>query len=92
MDATVRPIIDPPKKAIVRALAAPLSRAATAVLTFALVAAYIPTKPAKPDDKAPTKKDMAVSHPSENHKANMHIIQKIAKREYSADINTIAPR
>ncbi len=42
IDATVRPMIEPPKKATFRAAAAPLVFAATAVLTFALVAEYIP--------------------------------------------------
>ena len=40
--ATVKPIIEPPKNAIFKADDAPLSLAATAVLTFAFVAVYIP--------------------------------------------------
>ncbi len=42
IDATVRPIIEPPKKAIFNASAAPLFLAATAVRTLAFVAVYIP--------------------------------------------------
>ena len=42
IDATVSPMIEPPKKAMFKAAAAPLVLAATAVLTFALVAEYIP--------------------------------------------------
>ena len=42
MDATVRPIIEPPKNATFNASEAPLVLAATAVLTFAFVAVYIP--------------------------------------------------
>ena len=42
IDATVRPMIEPPKKATFSASAAPLLLAATAVRTFALVAVYMP--------------------------------------------------
>ena len=42
IEATVRPMIDPPKKATFRAAAAPSVLAATAVLTFAFVAEYMP--------------------------------------------------
>ena len=48
-----------------KASAAPLSLAATAVLTLALVAAYIPINPAMPEHKAPSKKEAAVCHPKE---------------------------
>ena len=61
--ATVRPIIEPPKNATLSAEAAPPSLAATAVLTLALVAVYIPIYPADPEHKAPRKKARAVSHP-----------------------------
>ena len=46
-----------------RADAAPLSLAATAVLTLALVAVYIPMYPAEPEHKAPRKKARDVSQP-----------------------------
>ena len=65
MDATVSPMTEPPKKAMFRASDAPLTFAATAVLTLALVAAYIPIKPAMPEHKAPSKKAAAVCHPKE---------------------------
>ena len=42
IEATVSPIIEPPKKATLRAAAAPFVFAATAVLTLAFVAEYIP--------------------------------------------------
>ena len=63
--ATVKPIIEPPKKAILRASEGPWSLAATAVLTLALVAEYIPIKPAIPEQRAPSIKDTAVCQPNE---------------------------
>ena len=66
--------------------------AATAVLTFAFVAEYIPIKPAVPEHKAPSKNDIEVCHPRERCNATMHTKQNIASRLYSADIKTIAPR
>ena len=42
IEATVSPMIDPPKKAVVRAAPAPLWCAARAVRTFTWVAEYIP--------------------------------------------------
>ena len=45
------------------------SLAATAVLTFALVAVYIPIKPAMPEHAAPTKNDIDVSQPKEKYKS-----------------------
>ena len=42
IEATVNPIMEPPKKATVKASEAPLSWAAVAVRTLACVAAYIP--------------------------------------------------
>ena len=56
-------MIEPPKNAMFRADAAPLSLAATAVLTLALVAVYIPMYPAEPEHKAPRKKARDVSQP-----------------------------
>ena len=49
--ATVKPI-EPPKKAILSAEAEPPSLAATAVLTLAFVAVYIPIYPADPEHSA----------------------------------------
>ena len=61
--ATVKPIIDPPKKAILSAEAEPPSLAATAVLTLAFVAVYIPIYHADPEHSAPRKKATEVSQP-----------------------------
>ena len=46
-----------------RASAAPLDFAATAVLTFALVAVYMPIYPAVPEHNAPSVKAIAVPSP-----------------------------
>ena len=78
MAATVNPMMEPPKKAIFKASEAPFSFAATAVLTLAFVAEYIPTKPAVPEHKAPSKNDIAVCQPSEKYKAEIQTKQKTA--------------
>ena len=65
IEATVKPMIDPPKKATFNASDGPFSFAATAVLTLAFVAVYIPINPAVPEQAAPTKNDIAVSQPKE---------------------------
>ena len=88
----VKPIIDPPKKATFNASEAPFSFAATAVLTFALVAVYIPINPAIPEHEAPTKKEIAVCHPKLKYKARIQTRQNIASLLYSLAINTIAPK
>ena len=63
--ATVKPMTEPPKNATLSASAAPFSLAATAVLTLALVAAYMPMKPAMPEHNDPNKNEAAVCHPKE---------------------------
>ena len=78
MEATVKPMIEPPKNATLRASDAPSSFAATAVLTLAFVAVYIPIKPATPEQAAPTKKDIAVSQPKLKNKATMQTMQNNA--------------
>ena len=56
-------MMDPPKNATFNAAAAPLVLAATAVLTLAFVAEYIPIYPAVPEQRAPSVNDIAVSGP-----------------------------
>ena len=58
IEATVRPITDPPKNATARALAEPCWFAATVVRTLALVAQYMPMNPAIEEHPAPTKNAM----------------------------------
>ena len=53
MAATVRPIMEPPKKATFNAAPGPLSLAAVVVRTLALVAVCMPMKPAADEHKAP---------------------------------------
>ena len=50
------PMTAPPEKATDRAAFMPLSFAAAAVRTFALVATFIPMKPAAVEKTAPTRK------------------------------------
>jgi hypothetical protein len=54
--ATQRPITAPPSRAMSSASALPFERAASAVRTFAKVAAFIPMKPASSDRNAPDRK------------------------------------
>ena len=68
MAATVRPMIEPPKKATVRAAGAPLSAAAVVVRTFARVAVNIPMYPAEAEASAPTKKAAVVFQPRSEKK------------------------
>ena len=56
---TPRPITEPPANAIPNALPRE-SCAALVVRTFALVATFIPRKPAKPEANAPTKNEIAI--------------------------------
>ncbi len=65
MEATVSPMMEPPKKATDSAAAAPSVWAAVVVRTLALVAVYMPIQPASADDRAPTTKAITVSTPSE---------------------------
>ena len=75
-----------------RAAAAPVVLAATAVLTFARVAVYIPIYPATPEQAAPRKNAIAVPDPKPKYKATMTTKQKTANLLYSLAIKTIAPR
>src|SRR3990170_2484815 len=62
-EAMVRPITEPPKKATASALSRPTVRAACAVRTLALVAAFMPMKPASMEQTAPEMKASAVRGP-----------------------------
>ena len=56
IEATVKPMTDPPKNAVVSAGPAPRLCAAMAVRTFTCVAEYMPINPATEDAPAPRKK------------------------------------
>ena len=93
IEATHKPIIDPPKKEIDNADSAPEFSAAVAVLTFACVAEYIPMNPAIAEDKAPTAIAIAVYHPSgEKPHAITSTKTTGARILYSVNINTFAPQ
>jgi hypothetical protein len=62
-EATASPITAPPLKAMRSASPCPDARAASAVRTLALVAAFIPMKPAVIEANAPKKKASAVHIP-----------------------------
>ena len=87
------PITAPPEKAIERALFIPLSLAALAVLTFALVATCIPKKPASTEKSAPATKQIPVIHPlgSAIPMITKRTTAKITKILYSEVRNAIAP-
>ena len=89
------PMTEPPRKATLSALFKPV-RAALAVRTLALVATFMPMKPAKPEQSAPTANDSAMNGlvfssvlVTASSTATMTTNQ--ARREYSALRNAIAP-
>ncbi len=91
MDATVSPMIEPPKKATESAAGAPSVWAAVVVRTLALVAVYMPIQPAEAEDRAPTTKAMAVSVPSAKYKITSSTLANSASMVYSRRIKTMAP-
>ena len=62
-----------------------------AVLTFALVAAYIPIKPASEEHAAPTITAIAEYIPSPSHTKPTRITMKMSKYLYSVFMNARAP-
>ncbi len=92
---TPSPITEPPANATSRPLPR-LSRAACVVRTFALVATFIPIKPARPELIAPTIKEIAtiqldVTASALKARIAATTITKIASTRYSAFRNAIAP-
>ena len=92
---TPSPITDPPAKATSKPLPR-LVRAAFVVLTLALVATRIPINPARPEQTAPTTKEMAtiqldVSGLALTPKRIATATTKIASTRYSAFKKAIAP-
>jgi hypothetical protein len=69
----------------------PESRAASEVRTLALVAAFIPMKPAAVDERAPNRKAPAVSGPIAHQSRTPTISTKTASTEYSRFRNAMAP-
>ncbi|MBA7584260.1 hypothetical protein ES708_26213 [subsurface metagenome] len=90
--ATDIPITAPPEKATFNALVIPPSMAALAVLVFALVAIFIPVKPANPEQIAPTTKDKLVIGLLTQPNIRLTIIIKNTKTLYSLFKKVIAPR
>ena len=96
MAATVRPMTAPPEKAILSALAAPVSLAATVVRTFARVAVFMPMKPAAEEARQPMKKAIDCGPLKDlswnrNRVAVPRITENRAMRMNSRFMKTIAP-
>jgi hypothetical protein len=89
--ATDIPITAPPEKATFNALVIPPSMAALAVLEFALVAIFIPVKPANPEQIAPITKDKLVIGLLNQPNMRLTIIIKNTKTLYSLFKKVIAP-
>src|SRR5262252_2746548 len=89
--ATVSPMTEPPKKATACALSRPMLRAASAVRTFALVAAFMPTKPASMEQSAPATKASAVYRLMARERNTATTTMKAARIEYSRRRKAMAP-
>ena len=81
--ATVKPIIDPPKKATDKLSLTPVFCAAVAVLTFAFVAVYIPINPVTEDVTAPTINATVLLKPNPRYIPKTSIRENTNKIEYS---------
>ena len=89
--ATDIPITAPPEKAIFNALVIPPSMAAFVVLEFALVAIFIPIKPANPEQIAPRTKDKLVIGLLTQPSIRLTTMIKNTKTLYSLFKKAIAP-
>ena len=93
---TLKPITDPPLNATFRAVVR-LVRAALVVRVLALVATFIPRKPASPDVTAPTMNEREINTLESalpllaNPRRIATTATKIASTRYSAFKNAIAP-
>jgi hypothetical protein len=92
MAATVSPIIEPPKNAIVKLSDMPNLLAAFVVLTFALVEVYIPIKPVADEQRAPIINANVLSGPRPIYTPTVRNRAKKNNTEYSFLIKVIAPR
>jgi hypothetical protein len=89
--AMVRPITEPPKKATASALSRPTARAACAVRTLALVAAFMPMNPASIEQIAPETNASAVREPMPAESRTATTTMNHRRIEYSLRRNAIAP-
>ena len=89
--AMVSPMTEPPKKAMASALSRPLLRAASAVRTLALVAAFMPMKPASIEHSAPDTKARAVRGPMAIDRRTATTTMNPTRIEYSRRRKAIAP-
>src|SRR3970040_363592 len=89
--AMVRPMTEPPKKATASALSRPTVRAACAVRTLALVAAFMPMNPASMEQTAPEMKASAVRVPMPRESRTATTTMNQTRIEYSLRRNAIAP-
>src|SRR3989304_1678874 len=90
-EAMVRPPPAPPKTAPARALSRPTDRAACAVRTLALVAAFMPMNPASMEQTAPEMKASAVRVPMPRASRTATTTMNQTRIEYSLRRNAIAP-
>ena len=88
---TESPITAPPLNAILRALFIPLSLAAFAVRTFAIVATVIPKYPARVENNAPKIKHSAVPQLITKPIVTNSTAAKITRILYSENKNALAP-
>jgi hypothetical protein len=89
--AMVSPMTEPPKKATASALSRPRVRAACAVRTLALVAAFIPTNPASIEHIAPEMKASAVREPMPSESRTATTTMNQTRIEYSLRRKVMAP-
>ena len=90
--ATVKPIIEPPKKATVKLSDNPNLFAEFVVLTLAFVDVYIPMKPVADEHRAPITNASVLSGPSPTNTPTVNTIENKNNIEYSFFMNVIAPR
>mgnify|MGYP007000153551 CR=1 len=81
--ATVKPIIDPPKKATVKLSDIPNLFAEFVVLTFALVDVYMPINPVADEQSAPITNANVLSAPSPTKTPTVSKSEKTNRIEYS---------
>ena len=88
---THMPITEPPEKAMDRALIMPLSMAALAVRTLALVATFMPKKPASMEKPAPMTKQMPVPILMNREISAKRMAMKMTSILYSERRKALAP-
>ncbi len=90
-EATARPITAPPLKAMPSARAWPLERAASEVRTLALVAAFIPKRPAAIEQLPPRMYAIAVCAPTAHASSSATMRRNGTSTMYSRLRKAMAP-